>query len=117
MTHSTTLLKTPLREVKLTEATTFSGFRPTYTHVSSKTKIISFDERNDAKISKNTLSELIKQGRLENVFFGNAFVSPEYYILVDKNGKDFYPFPVGELNEWEKDGSFERGDTLYKINR
>ena len=117
MIHSTTLVKTPLREVKLTEATTFPGSRPTSGYIASKAKIIGFDERNDAKISRDTLFDLIKQGRLENVFFENDLVRSEYYILVDRNGKDFYPFPVGELNEWEKDGSFERGDTLYKMNR
>ena len=117
MTYSTALVKTSLREVKLTKATFFPGFRPTYRYIASTTKIISFEERNYAKISRDTLFDLIKQGRLENVFFENDFVSPEYYILVDRNGKDFYPFPVGELNEWEKDGSFERGDMLYKMNR
>ncbi len=117
MTHSTTEVKAPLREVKVTKAMIFSGSRTIYGQIVPKTKIISFDEKNNAKISKDTLFELIKQGRLENVFSENAFDSPEYYILVDRNGKDFYPFPVGEISEWGKDGSFEPGDTLYKINK
>ena len=115
MTHSTTQVKTPLREVKLTDAITFFGPPSIYGQVNPKTKIISFGKKNNSIISRDTLFELIKQGKLENVISENAFVSPEYYILVDRNGKDFYPFPVGEINEWEKDGSFERGDMLYKM--
>ena len=61
--------------------------------------------------------ELTKKIRLENIFSENDLVSTEFYILMDRNGKDFYPFPIEELEEWQKDGSFERGDTLYKMNR
>jgi hypothetical protein len=82
-----------------------------------KSRMISFDKKNNTILSMDKLVELIKLLRLENIFSENDFISPECYILVDRNGKDFYPFPVGEIDEWEKDGSFERGDTLYKMNR
>jgi len=78
---------------------------------------ISFDENNLTTISKDKLLLIFKKIKMEHVFLENSCLGDECYILVDKNGKDFYPFPIKDLNEWEKDGSCESGDTLYKIHK
>ena len=88
------------------------------THSTTAVKTILIDKKCFME-TKEILTgiELTKQVKLENIFSENDFVSTEFYILMDRNGKDFYPFPIEEIDEWKKDGSFERGDTLYKMNR
>lgn len=77
---------------------------------------IKFDGDGNTTISKEKLQHIIHISRSEKIFADAHFFPRECYVLVDHNGIDFYPFPVAELPEWEKDGSFEMGDVLYKMN-
>jgi hypothetical protein len=73
---------------------------------------INFDKNGNITISKSDLLSLIKQ---ISIFSEDGSFPIESYLLVDKNGKDFYPFPMVELEEWINDGSCEPGDALYKM--
>lgn len=73
---------------------------------------IKFDDKGFTTISKETLYKLI---RSTNFFIKDEITVPEFYLLVDSNGSDFYPFALSDLPQWEKDGSLEPGDSLYHV--
>ena len=77
---------------------------------------ITFDADGDTIISKEKLHQLIRLAKAEKTFWDEKNFPNDCYVLVDRNGDDFYPIPVEELEEWQKDGSFEKGDYLYKMN-
>jgi len=74
---------------------------------------IVFDENNNTIISKDQLLKTIKEFATCAVF--SEELPSQWYILMDRNHKDFYPFNASEIQEWEKDGSCEKGDTLYQM--
>jgi hypothetical protein len=76
---------------------------------------ISFDANGDTNISKEKLLGLIQIAKTEKIFTAGKNFPIDCYVLVDSNGTDFYPFPLEELELWQKDGSFEKGDYLYKM--
>jgi len=49
------------------------------------------------------------------LFCKEELPSKQNYLLVESHSTDCYPLPVNKLETWEKDGSFEKGDALYKI--
>ena len=77
---------------------------------------ITFDDDGNTTISREKLHLIIHISRSEKIFADAHSFPNECYILVDRNGIDFYPFPVEEYLAWEKDGSFEMGDVLYKMS-
>lgn len=77
---------------------------------------ITFDADGNTILSKEKLQQLIQLAKSEKTFWNEENFPRDCYVLVDRNGEDFYPFPVKELEEWQKDGSFEKGDYLYKMN-
>jgi hypothetical protein len=76
---------------------------------------ISFDENDNATISKEKLCSIIKQNKSKDTFCDFQSFPAECYVLVDRNSKDFYFFPPDELEEWETDGSCGNGDALYEM--
>lgn len=76
---------------------------------------IVFDENGNTVISKEKLTQLFDQAQLGEIYFDESRPSDEGYLLIDKNGRDFYPFPSDEIEEWEHDGSTKPGDMLYKF--
>lgn len=79
-----------------------------------KMKLV-FDEKNNIIISKHEFLAIAKKVSRVNTFSEQEFLPTECYVLVDRNLKDFYPFPLEELDEWEKDGSCEKGNSLYRM--
>lgn len=77
---------------------------------------IIFDTDGNTILSKEKLQQLIQLAKLEKTFWKDENFPSDCYVLVDRNGEDFYPFPIVELEKWQKDGSFEKGDYLYKMN-
>lgn len=77
---------------------------------------ITFDAEGNTILSKEKLHQLIQLAKAEKTFWNDESFPGECYILVDRNGEDFYPFAIEELEEWQKDGSFQKGDYLYKMN-
>jgi hypothetical protein len=76
---------------------------------------IEFDDNGNASVSKTELLKLIAKVRTEKIFKQSQIYSEECYALIDAIENELYPFPVSELQEWEEDGSFEKGDALYKM--
>lgn len=77
---------------------------------------IEFDADGNATIAKEKLQRLIQIVKSEKIFSGGAIFPENCYVLVDRNGTDFYPFSLTEYEDWKKDGSFEKGDCLYKMD-
>jgi hypothetical protein len=77
---------------------------------------ITFDPDGNATISREKLQRLIQIVKSERIFSDEGIFPDDCYVLVDRNGNDFYPFPLAMYEEWQKDGSFEKGDYLYKMN-
>ncbi len=77
---------------------------------------ITFDVDGNTTISKEKLLRLIATAKSERIFTEDNLFPNDCYVLVDQNSTDFYPFASEELEEWEKDGSFVKGDYLYKMN-
>ena len=76
---------------------------------------ITFDADGNAILSKEKLQQLIQLAKAEKTFWIDENFPVNCYVLVDRNGEDFYPFPIEELEEWQKEGSFEKGDHLYEM--
>lgn len=76
---------------------------------------IRFDNHGNTVISKEKFEQLIRLAKSENKSWNEKDFPIECYVLVDSNGDDFYTFPDAEIEEWEKDGSFEQGDFLYRM--
>jgi hypothetical protein len=77
---------------------------------------IVFDADGNTILSKEKLQQLIQLAKAERTFWNDENFPGNCYVLVDRNSEDFYPFPIEELEEWLKDGSFEKGDYLYKMS-
>ena len=76
---------------------------------------ITFDADGNTILSKEKLEQLIQIAKAEKTFWNEKTFPSDCYVLVDHNGEDLYAFPIQELEEWQ-DGSFEKGDYLYKMN-
>ena len=76
---------------------------------------IKFDENGMAAVSIKELRELLVHVKSGKVFCEEELPSDQNYLLVENHSTDYYLFPANKLETWEKDGSFEKGDTLYKI--
>ena len=74
-----------------------------------------FDKNDNTLISKKQLQTLIEQSQLSEIYFEGNTPPDEGYLLVEKNGNNFDFIPTNEIEEWQKDGSIEQGDTLYQI--
>ena len=77
---------------------------------------ITFDADDNTTISKEKLKRLIIIAKSEKIFTDDNIFPDDCYVLEDRNGTDFYPFPLEEYEEWQKDGRFAKGDYLYKMN-
>ena len=77
---------------------------------------ITFDADGNTILSKEKLQQLIQLAKVEKTIWNAEKFPSDCYVLVDRNGEDFYPFPIEELEEWQKDGSFEKGDSYIKCN-
>ena len=76
---------------------------------------ITFDEKGEAVISIKEMTDLFAQVKSGELFCEEAQLSDQNYLLIENNSSDYYIFPKDKLEGWEKDGSFEKGDALYKI--
>ena len=76
---------------------------------------ITFDANGNTILSKEKLQQLIQLAKAEKTFWDDETFPSDCYVLVDRNGQDFYPFPLEELEEWQKDGSCGKGDYLYNM--
>ena len=77
---------------------------------------IMFDADGNTILSKEKLQQLIQLAKAKKTLWIDDNFQSDSYVLVDRNGEDFYPFPAEELAEWQKDGSFEKSDYLYTMN-
>lgn len=76
---------------------------------------IKFDVHGNTNISRGKLLKLISAKQELHVYNERNFLPHEFYLLVDRNGIDFYPFHISEFNDWEQDGSFEEGDSIFTV--
>ena len=76
---------------------------------------IPFDEKGEAVISIKEMTNLLAQVKSGEVFCEEAQLSDQNYLLIENHSSDYYLFPKDKPDAWEKDGSFEKGDALYKI--
>ena len=76
---------------------------------------ITFDEKGEGVISIKQMTGLLAQVRSGELFCEEAQLSNQNYLLIGNHSSDYYIFPMNKLEVWEKDGSFEKGDVLYKI--
>ena len=76
---------------------------------------IKFDKNGQTTISRKKLEYLLKHAQLGEIYPESDMTACEGCLLIDKASKDFFPFPADQLPEWEKDGSCQPGDVLYKL--
>lgn len=76
---------------------------------------ITFDEKGEAVISIKKMTDLLAQVRAGQLFFEETHLSDQNYLLIENHSSDYYIFPKDKLEAWEKDGSFEKGDALYRL--
>ena len=76
---------------------------------------ITFDEKGEAVISIKKMNDLLAQVKSGELFCEEAQLSDQNYLLIESHSSDYYIFPKDKFEAWEKDGSFEKGDALYKI--
>jgi hypothetical protein len=76
---------------------------------------ITFDEKGETVISIKEMTNLLAQVRSGKLFCEEAQLSDQNYLLIENHSSDYYIFPNDKLEAWGKDGSFEKGDALYKI--
>jgi len=76
---------------------------------------IVFDKNENTIISKKKLQTLFEQSQSGEIYFEGNSPPDEGYLLVEKDGMNFNFFPNNEFEEWQNDGSFEKGDILYQI--
>lgn len=76
---------------------------------------IQFDSNDNITISKQNLLLLIQRANTLTLYSEKESLPTESFVLIDKNSKDLYPFSKNEIEEWETDGSCEKGDRLYKL--
>lgn len=76
---------------------------------------IEFDKDGNTNISKEKLLRLVKMVRSDRLINEHDSIPDEFYLLIDRNQIDFYPFPHSEYSVWERDGSFEKGDAIYDV--
>lgn len=73
---------------------------------------IDFDQDGNTTLSKEKLLLLLGSA---SMFADYHNLPDEFYMLIDQNGMDFYPFPKNDFQQWEADGSFEVGDSIYHV--
>ena len=76
---------------------------------------ITFNAKGEAVISIRQITDLLSQVRSGELFCEEARLCDQNYLLIENDSSDCYIFPKDKLDTWEKDGSFEKGDALYKI--
>ena len=76
---------------------------------------ITLNHNNEVVLTKDKLELIVQRLRTPEVFFEDCELPSECFVLIDQNTKAFYPFNREELNEWNSDGSFEKGDKLYRM--
>jgi hypothetical protein len=76
---------------------------------------IVFDKNENTIISKKKLQTLLARYLSVEIYFEGNSPPDEGYLLVEKDGTNFDFVPINEFEEWQNDGSFEQGDTLYQI--
>ena len=76
---------------------------------------ITFNEKGEAIVSIREITVLLERVKWGELFCDEPEPSAQSYLLVESNSSGFYVFPKDKLEAWEDDGSFEKGDSLYKI--
>jgi hypothetical protein len=76
---------------------------------------IFFDQTGNTIVSQKKLEQLLEQSRLGNLYCAEKEPPGEGYLLIEYRSNDLYPFPFHELEEWERDGSLQPGDRLFRI--
>ena len=74
-----------------------------------------FDTFGNVTLSKQQLISFVDEMHALKVFSDQESFPVDCYAVANKKFMEFYPFPKGELAEWEKDGSCEKGEALYEI--
>jgi hypothetical protein len=77
---------------------------------------IAFDKNDNTLISRKKLEKVLQLAKLGELYLDESCTFNEGYLLIENNSRDFYPFPLDELEEWELDGSMTLGDKLFKLS-
>jgi len=76
---------------------------------------IKFNSNGNTTISREKLKRLIAIAKADKMYFDDHIFPKNCFVLIDGRSFEFFPFPQTELDVWEKDGSFVKGDYLYKM--
>lgn len=74
-----------------------------------------FNEDDQVIISKTKLMELLMEASKVSFYLESDLQDESCFILMDNNRKDLYPISQNQIRKWEKDGSCECGDKLFRL--